>query len=435
MPAARAAFEHAVAAARDADEDLLLADAAAALGGDAQWLLGDAATEALLEEAWGRLGDPPRDPVRAGRLATGLAMARSTRGDPRTKAHAADAVRLTATGATPGVRTAALFAQAIAWEGPDDIDARAHHGAALLAHGHASGDVVAAALGQQYLSWAALERGEVTTAAAARQAMFTLAADSPHPHLAAQLADTRYLDAILGGHLTQAAEYAMQIGPAWRRSADPGFAWYLDVSARVFLGELTDGLEQMLPEFEYGRTVMPGDPTWPALIALAHGLAGRLPEAHTALEQVTISQWRALPRSTLWTGYVSGLGWIVEVCDRADLTAIVLELLAPLTARHLVLGAMHHRGAVAHWQGVCHRVLGDLPAAEQRLRQALAEHEDLDCPHWIALSAAALARTLHQQDPTSTEAATLLQRAHHIADTHGMTTLTNRYTRHGLLTE
>ena len=117
---------------------------------------------------------------------------------------------------------------------------------------------------------------------------------------------------------------------------------------------------------------------------------------------------------------MSGLGWIV------------LELLAPLTARHLVLGAMHHRGAVAHWQGVCHRVLGDLHAAEGRLRQALAEHEDLDCPHWIALSATALAHTLHQQDPASTEAATLLQRTHHIADTHGMTTLTNRYTRHGL---
>jgi len=112
-------------------------------------------------------------------------------------------------------------------------------------------------------------------------------------------------------------------------------------------------------------------------------------------------------RSTLWTGYVSGLGWIVEVCDRADLAAIVLELLAPLTARHLVLAVMHHRGAVAHWQGVCHRVLGDLHAAEGRLRQALAEHEDLDCPHWIALS----------------------------ADTLGMTTLTNRYTRNGLLTE
>jgi len=104
---------------------------------------------------------------------------------------------------------------------------------------------------------------------------------------------------------------------------------------------------------------------------------------------------------------VSGLGWIVEVCDRADLAAIVLELLAPLTARHLVLAVMHHRGAVAHWQGVCHRVLGDLHAAEGRLRQALAEHEDLDCPHWIALS----------------------------ADTLGMTTLTNRYTRNGLLTE
>ncbi len=48
-------------------------------------------------------------------------------------------------------------------------------------------------------------------------------------------------------------------------------------------------------------------------------------------------------------------------------------------------------------------------------------------PHWPT--------PLHQQDPASTEAATLLQRTHHIADTLGMTTLTNRYTRHGLLTE
>jgi DNA-binding SARP family transcriptional activator len=426
VPAARAAFEHALESARLAADDLLFADAAAALGGDAGWLLGDAATEALLEEALHRLGDPPRDRLRAGRLNTGLAMARSVRGDPRTRGHAAAAVRLTDTGAPAAIRTAALCAQAIAWEGPDDIDARARHGAALLEHGEASGDVVASAMGHLYLGWTALERGDGAVAAAARQTMLALAADSPHPHLAAQVADTRFLDAIVAGRLAEATELAAAIGPAWRRSADPGFAWFLDLFARVFVHELTDGLDLMIPEFEYGSSVAPDDPLWPMTMALAHALAGRITDAHTALEPVPASAWRTFPRSTLWTGYVSGLGWLADLCDRTDLAAVTLELLAPLTARHLVLGAMHYRGAVAHWQGVCHRVLGDLDTAEQHLRQALRDHEELHCPPWTALSAAALARVLIRAAPNPAEATALLDRARHIAADHGMTTLTDR---------
>jgi DNA-binding SARP family transcriptional activator len=426
LPASRAAFGHAVESARAAADDLLFADAAAALGGDAGWLLGDAATEALLEEALGRLGAPPRDPVRAARLNTGLAMTRSVRGDPRTRGHAAAAVRLTSAGAPAEIRTAALCAQAIAWEGPDDSDARARHGATLLEHGAATGDSVASALGQQYLGWAALERGDGAAAATARRAMSALAADSPHPHLAAQVADTRFLDAILAGNLAEATDLAAAIEPAWRRSADPRFAWFLDLFARVFVHELTDGLDSMIPEFEYGQSVAPDDPLWPMTIALAHGLAGRVAAAHTALEPVSAADCRALPRSTLWTGYVSGLGWLADLCDRRDLAAVTLELLAPLAVRHLVLGAMHYRGAVAHWQGVCHRVLGELDTAEPRLRQALREHEELHCPPWTALSAAALAKVLFLRDPAPAEAASLLDRARRIADTHGMTTLTAR---------
>lgn len=134
----------------------------------------------------------------------------------------------------------------------------------------------------------------------------------------------------------------------------------------------------------------------------------------------------ALPRSTLWTAYVAGLGWIVDVCDRPDLAIVVLDLLAPLRARHLVLGAMHFRGAVAHWQGVCHRVLGDLDAAEQRLRQALGQHEELACPPWIALSAAALARVLLLRHDRSADAGALLIRVREVAGVHGMSTLLDR---------
>jgi hypothetical protein len=56
----------------------------------------------------------------------------------------------------------------------------------------------------------------------------------------------------------------------------------------------------------------------PVTIALAHGLAGRVAAAHAALEPVTAADWRALPRSTRWTGYVSGLGWLADLCDTAE---------------------------------------------------------------------------------------------------------------------
>jgi hypothetical protein len=124
------------------------------------------------------------------------------------------------------------------------------------------------------------------------------------------------------------------------------------------------------------------------------------------------------------------LGWLTDLCDRRDLAAATLELLAPLTVRHLVLGAMHCRGAVAHWQGVCHRVLGELDTAESRLRQALREHEELNCPPWTALSAAALAQVLFLRDSAPAEAASLLDRARRIAAAHGMTSLTARYAGH-----
>ena len=201
---ARSRYAQAVVAARRAGDVLLLADAAAGQAGEAQWVLGDTQLEALLEQVVEQLGEPPLDAVRAGRAAAALALLRAFRGDVRARPNAVRAAALTAHGAAPATRTAALFAAAAAWEGPDDSGLRDRHGRALLEHGRAAGDRTAQALGQQYVGWAALERGDAVVAAAARSQMFALAQDEPSPHLAAQVADTHFLEELMAGRFDAA---------------------------------------------------------------------------------------------------------------------------------------------------------------------------------------------------------------------------------------
>jgi hypothetical protein len=173
---------------------------------------------------------------------------------------------------------------------------------------------------------------------------------------------------------------------------------------------------------------MPGQLMWPLGAALAHAAAGRRDAANIELAAISLADLRAIPRATLWTGYVSGTARLADLCNRRDLAAFVLDQLAPLTARHIVMGGMAYRGSVAHWQGVGLRVLGDLDAAESRLRQALAEHDALASPPWQAETATALAQLLMSRAaPGDTdEAAGLLGIARRLADQCGMKPLQAR---------
>ena len=397
VPGSRQRYAAAVAAALRAGDVLLLADAAAGQAGEAQWVLGDTALEALLERVLDRLGNPPTDTVRAGRAAAALALLRAFRGDVRSRAHAAQAVALTATGAAVSTRTAALFAAATAWEGPDDSDARDRNGRALIAHGQATGDRTAQALGEQYVGWAALERGDAVRSRGARRRMLDAAADELSPHLAAQVADTRFLEAMLEGRFSEAADVIGQLTAAWTAAADPGIAMVTEVGARVLLGELTDGLDHLLPAFEGLASALPGDVMWPLSTALAHGLAGRTDQAGAALAEVTASDLRALPRSTLWLTHVSGLSQLAWLCRRSDLATIVLELLEPLRGTHVVVAGLAYRGAVAHWQGLALHATGRLDDAEGALCDALLQHQAIGSPPWTAQTELALALTLAER--------------------------------------
>ena len=259
--------------ARACGDDDVLADTASALAGEAQWLIGDAALEALLEEARARIGFPPRDASRAVRLDAGLTLLRATRADQRARVHVADAADLTDGAISTADRTAALFAQAVAWEGPDDVAARSANGDALLEHGLRSGDLVAVALGHLYRGWALLERGEFEAAAAERAGALRAGASRSHPHLAAQMADTAFLGALLDGDLDRAATLTDEVALTWRQSADPAFAWTVDVCCRMFLGELTTGLDPLVSDFIDAGHAMPSEAMWKVAIALAHGLA------------------------------------------------------------------------------------------------------------------------------------------------------------------
>ena len=77
---ARSHFQAAADAARTLDDPDLLVEAACALAGDAQWLAGDAAVEAVLERALVHVGDDPAHRSAAGRISARLALVRSIRG-------------------------------------------------------------------------------------------------------------------------------------------------------------------------------------------------------------------------------------------------------------------------------------------------------------------------------------------------------------------
>ena len=395
---ARALLDQAVAAARASGDHDLLTDVACCLAGEAQWLIGDAALEALLEEARAGLGSPPSDSSGAARLDAGLTLLRATRGDQRAKVHSAQGVALSDDHVSREDRTAALFAQAIAWEGPDDVDARLRNGDALLGHGHISGDLVAVAFGHQYRGWALLERGDFAAAAAERAAALRAAASCDHPHLAAQMADTAFLTALMDGDFVAAAALTDEVASTWRRSADPGMAWTVDVCCRLFLGELTSGLDPLLPEITRGASVMPGEVLWIVAAALAHALADRHEQARAILDSLPPSRLRDIPRSTIWTGNMSGLASTAALCGHRETAAAVRDLLQPIANLQIVCGAAVYRGSVAYWLGRCERTLGHFDDAIDLLRQGLLHHRSASSPPWIALGSIALAESLLDRD-------------------------------------
>ncbi len=421
-------YRRAVACARSAGDTGLLADAAAGLAGDAQWIGGDAEVEALLEEVLTHLGDPPADRLRAGRLSAGLALLRSIRGDRRARADAARAMELTETGAPPEVRTAALFAGATGWEGPDDSAARERHGQLLVDHGERSDDRTAQALGHQYLAWAALERGDGRHAAAERQLVVQLSRDQTSPHLTAQVADTEFLSALFDGRFADARVQVETIRAAWQHAGDPGLAFVTALGATLLLGELTDGLDPLIPQFAMAQAALPGDVMWPLSIALAHAMAGRLDEAAAARAQVTTSDLRAIPRSTLWSANVTGACLIAALTSDQPLAALVIELLSPIAVSHVVVAGLAYRGAVSYWLGLAWQTLGRHDAAEQALRSAVASHEAVSSPPWISQSRAALAQTLRAgvDGDSAREADLLHHQSLQLAEQLGMNMLLRR---------
>jgi len=422
---ARSRYAEAVVAARRAGDVLLLVDAAAGQAGEAQWVLGDTQLEALLEQVAVQLGEPPLDEVRAGRAAAALALLRAFRGDVRARAHAA---ALTAHGAAPTTRTAALFAAATAWEGPDDSGLRDRHGRALVEHGRAAGDRTAQALGQQYVDWAALERGDAVAASAARSQMFALAQDEPSPHLAAQVADTHFLEDLMAGRFDAARTRVEQLGTAWRAASDPGIAMVTDIGARTLLGELTDGLDELLPAFAGLAGALPSDLMWPLSTALAHALAGRLDLPQSSLTALTASDLRGLPRSTLWIANVTGICQLAALCHRPELAELVLEQLQPLTGTHAVIAGLAYRGSVSYWQGLALATLGRLDDAETSLRAAVLQHRVVDSPPWIAQAELALAAVLLgcSDESSAQEASSLVRSAATAAGRMGMSLLARR---------
>jgi hypothetical protein len=236
------------------------------------------------------------------------------------------------------------------------------------------------------------------------------------------MADTAFLTALLDGDLVTATALSKEVESTWRRSADPRFAWTVDVCCRLFLGELTTGLDPLLPDITTAASTMPGEVTWSVAAALAHALAGRADLARTILDSLSPPRLRDIPRSTMWTGNLSGLASTAARCGHRETARAVRDLLQPIANLQIVCGALVYRGSVAYWLGRCERTLGRLDDGVNLLRRGLLDHRRAPSPPWIALGAIALAEALLDRDgpPDRHEARALVEEAHVIAARCGM---------------
>jgi DNA-binding SARP family transcriptional activator len=406
---ARPSLLSAASTARAAGDADTLAAAAVALAGHGPWLLGDAAVESVLEEAIAAVERPAdgagsgpvegveaRSRVGGGRrdgvvpLLAALARLRALRGDQRARRHA-DGALAGSVGAPPPHRTAALVAQLVVAQGPDDTAAREQLGHLLLEHGTV--DPVAAGYGHFCLAWAHLERGNAVEAARSRAAGIRVAdaTAGAEPYLAVQAASARFLEAMLDGDGAGAWIRLDDLATALRGYGDRQMGWFVEASCRALLLEALGQLDQAFDDLDRARRTLPGEALGELAPVLALAAAGRRAEAAARVDDVERAVLRATPRSATWTCNTTALAKVADACERRDLAAIALQQLDTLDARHLVIGGMVYSGSVAHWQGVCLRVLGRTAQARARLEQGLADHLSIGSPPWEALSRQALA--------------------------------------------
>jgi DNA-binding SARP family transcriptional activator/tetratricopeptide (TPR) repeat protein len=422
---ARATFESATATARVLGDASLLGRAA--LGFAGQWsVLGrvDEARLALLEEALAALGEED-SPLRA-RLLARLALELYYSGDPdRRLALSEQAVDLARRLGDPRTLAVCLDARHYALWRPENVDERLDVAAELRRVAEQTGDPELELEGAGWTVVDLLELGDVAGAEVQIAAASKLAEALHRPIWRWWTTLLRCTRAQLAGRFDEAeqlAEQALEIG----RHGQAENAVNAYSQAMFNIRREQGRLAEVEPSVRRFIDLYPALVAWRAALALLLVELGRVEEARAEFEAVAGED---LPRDANW---LIGVTLLAEVCgalgdgERAE---PLYELLEPYAGRNVVVGrAATCNGAAARLLGTLAAAMGSWELAEGHFISALAMHERMGAPPWVARTQLAYAEMLlvRRRRGDKARARELLGEAVAMADALGMGVVAQR---------
>ncbi len=147
--------------------------------------------------------------------------------------------------------------------------------------------------------------------------------------------------------------------------------------------------------------------TWRPGLAVLYNELRQLQEARREFEYLAQDDFAGVPRDSLWMGCLTYLTDVCTTLGDMERAATLYQLLLPYTGRTVVVGggAVCY-GAVSHYLGMLATTMKRWPTAEQHFQDALALHERMSAPPWIAHTQYQYARMLlARQQPGDREQA------------------------------
>jgi tetratricopeptide (TPR) repeat protein len=264
----------------------------------------------------------------------------------------------------------------------------------------------------------AMERGDLTTLRA--EIAFARMVYQRHPDPQSLWANA-FQDvwcAILSGDLGHAEalnDAALELGTA---SGQPD-------ALTIYSGQLANirylqgRLEELIPLIEQAMVEAPGLAAYGAVLAMACGRSGQL-ERTTELMDAAVAGGLAMPIDNAWT--TAHAAWVdaaVQVGHRAA-AELLRDRLAPFHD-HIVTTHVTFEPAVAHYLGRLDHLLGRFDEADIWFAEAMALHERLESPVFVAHTQAAWAAMLADRDTADDHhrAAEMAELAHATATAGG----------------
>jgi DNA-binding CsgD family transcriptional regulator len=276
----------------------------------------------------------------------------------------------------------ALHARQFTLRGPDGLAERIAIGRRLVQLGARLGDLDLAFEGHTWLAADVLRAGDMAGFLAELDALEQVAQRSREPLHRWYAMVYRAELAAIRGRLEEArplTEEAAALGARLEVAVSEGYR----VAQLAVLARDTGTLAEIEPDVRQAIERLPYFPTLKATLALVLAEGGHAAAARVEIHQLSPGRFAAIPPDSLWTTSVALLGEAAAIAGSPHL-AVLAELLEPHSGEFLVHGIPACWGAADRVRGVLAAAAGRWPDADIALAAALAAHEALGAPGWVA---------------------------------------------------